>query len=147
MFTRMSSARSAAMVSMAPASKPWLILSMRMFGVEGRAAEEAGASSRCASARYATIVFTAAAAGAGHINAGDTREGGAHEHGNPAPASPTASLSSGWSLAFGILLVIAGIVALLFPVMAAVTASLYIGWFALIAVALASSKAAPAAAA
>ena len=58
------------------------------------------------------------------------------------PASP--SLSSGWSLALAILLVIAGVVALLFPVMAAVTASLYVGWFAFIAIALASSKAAAA---
>jgi uncharacterized membrane protein HdeD (DUF308 family) len=53
------------------------------------------------------------------------------------PASTTPGLSSGWSLALGILLVIAGVVALLFPVMAAVTASLYIGWFALIAGAIA----------
>lgn len=46
---------------------------------------------------------------------------------------PSFNLSPGWSLALGILLLIAGIVALLFPVLAAVTASLYIGWFALIA--------------
>jgi len=53
------------------------------------------------------------------------------------PASPAPGLSSGWSLALGILLVIAGVVALLFPVMAAFAASLYIGWFALIAGAIA----------
>jgi uncharacterized membrane protein HdeD (DUF308 family) len=46
-------------------------------------------------------------------------------------------LSPGWSLALGILLVIAGIVALLFPVIAAVTAALYVGWFAIIAGAIA----------
>ncbi|TMH35884.1 MAG: HdeD family acid-resistance protein [Betaproteobacteria bacterium] len=45
----------------------------------------------------------------------------------PAPLSP------GWSLALGILLIIAGVLALVFPVMAAVTAALYIGWFAIIA--------------
>ncbi|HTP45641.1 MAG TPA: HdeD family acid-resistance protein [Casimicrobiaceae bacterium] len=48
-------------------------------------------------------------------------------------ASPSVSISPGWSLALGILLVIAGVVALLFPVLAAVTAALYVGWFALIA--------------
>ena len=53
------------------------------------------------------------------------------------PATPAPGLSSGWSLALGIVLVIAGGVALLFPVMAAVAASLYIGWFALIAGAIA----------
>lgn len=47
--------------------------------------------------------------------------------------SPSVSISPGWSLALGILLVIAGVVALLFPVLAAVTAALYVGWFALIA--------------
>lgn len=41
--------------------------------------------------------------------------------------------SPGWSLAMGILLVIAGVLALIFPVLAAVTAALYVGWFALIA--------------
>ena len=46
---------------------------------------------------------------------------------------PSLNLSPGWSLALGILLVIAGIVALLFPLLAAVTAALYIGWFALVA--------------
>ena len=46
---------------------------------------------------------------------------------------PSLSLSPGWSLALGILLLIAGVVALLFPVLAAVSAALYIGWFALIA--------------
>ena len=59
-------------------------LEHEMFGVEGKDAEEAGASRRCASARYATIDSTAADAGARHVNAGDTREG-AHEHGNPTP--------------------------------------------------------------
>jgi uncharacterized membrane protein HdeD (DUF308 family) len=53
------------------------------------------------------------------------------------PAAPAHGLSSSWSLALGILLVIAGVVALLFPAMAAVAASLYIGWFALIAGAIA----------
>ncbi|HTR58417.1 MAG TPA: HdeD family acid-resistance protein [Casimicrobiaceae bacterium] len=48
-------------------------------------------------------------------------------------APPSASTSPGWSLALGILLVIAGVLALVFPVIAAVTAALYIGWFALIA--------------
>jgi uncharacterized membrane protein HdeD (DUF308 family) len=52
-------------------------------------------------------------------------------------ATPAPGLSSGWSLALGIALVIAGVVALLFPAMAAVAASLYIGWFALIAGAIA----------
>jgi uncharacterized membrane protein HdeD (DUF308 family) len=46
-------------------------------------------------------------------------------------------LSSGWSLALGIALIIAGVLAVLYPVMAAVAASLYIGWFALIAGAIA----------
>jgi uncharacterized membrane protein HdeD (DUF308 family) len=46
-------------------------------------------------------------------------------------------LSSGWSLALGILLIIAGVAALLFPMLAAVAAALYIGWFALIAGAIA----------
>jgi uncharacterized membrane protein HdeD (DUF308 family) len=45
----------------------------------------------------------------------------------------STSMSPGWSLALGILLVIAGVLALVFPVIAAVTAALYIGWFALIA--------------
>ena len=53
------------------------------------------------------------------------------------PAQPSHGLSSGWSLALGILLIIAGVLALLYPVMAAVAASLYIGWFALIAGAIA----------
>jgi uncharacterized membrane protein HdeD (DUF308 family) len=48
-------------------------------------------------------------------------------------AKPLASISPGWSLTLGILLVIAGVLALIFPVVAAVTAALYIGWFALIA--------------
>src|SRR5215831_13207200 len=46
---------------------------------------------------------------------------------------PAHLLSPGWSLALGILLIIAGVLALVFPVLAAVTAALYIGWFALIA--------------
>jgi uncharacterized membrane protein HdeD (DUF308 family) len=49
------------------------------------------------------------------------------------PATHAPGLSSGWSLALGILLVIAGIAALVFPVLAAVAATLYVGWFALIA--------------
>ena len=48
-------------------------------------------------------------------------------------AQPSATLSPGWSLALGVLLVIAGIMALLYPVVASITAALYIGWFALIA--------------
>jgi uncharacterized membrane protein HdeD (DUF308 family) len=48
-------------------------------------------------------------------------------------ASFVPRLSSGWSLALGILLIIAGVTALLFPMIAAVVAVLYIGWFALIA--------------
>ena len=55
----------------------------------------------------------------------------------PSPASRAPVLSSGWSLALGILLVIAGVAALLFPVIAAVAATLYLGWFALIAGAIA----------
>ena len=43
------------------------------------------------------------------------------------------TFSPGWSLALGILLIIAGVLALVFPVIAAVTAALYIGWMALIA--------------
>lgn len=49
------------------------------------------------------------------------------------PPSLAPGLSSGWSLALGILLLIAGIASLLFPVVAAVAATLYVGWFALIA--------------
>ena len=54
-------------------------------------------------------------------------------------ARPTFApvLSSGWSLALGILLIIAGGAALVFPMLAAVAAALYIGWFALIAGAIA----------
>jgi uncharacterized membrane protein HdeD (DUF308 family) len=48
-------------------------------------------------------------------------------------AQPFASLSPGWSLALGVLLVIAGFMALVYPVVASITAALYIGWFALIA--------------
>lgn len=51
----------------------------------------------------------------------------------PSPVSLTANLSSGWSLALGILLLIAGIAALVYPVVAAVAATLYVGWFAIIA--------------
>ena len=47
--------------------------------------------------------------------------------------SVSSSISPGWSLALGILLVIAGALALVYPVMAAVAATLYIGWFAVIA--------------
>ena len=53
------------------------------------------------------------------------------------PSATPAPELSGWSLALGIALVIAGVVALVFPVMTAVVASLYIGWFALIAGAIA----------
>jgi uncharacterized membrane protein HdeD (DUF308 family) len=48
-------------------------------------------------------------------------------------SQPLATLSPGWSLALGVLLVIAGIMALVYPVVASITAALYIGWFALIA--------------
>jgi uncharacterized membrane protein HdeD (DUF308 family) len=48
-------------------------------------------------------------------------------------ASFVPHLSSGWSLALGVLLIIAGVAALLFPMIAAVAATLYLGWFALIA--------------
>lgn len=48
-------------------------------------------------------------------------------------ATQAPTLSSGWSVALGILLIIAGVVALIFPVLAAVTAALYIGWFAIVA--------------
>jgi uncharacterized membrane protein HdeD (DUF308 family) len=48
-------------------------------------------------------------------------------------AQSSASISPAWSLALGILLVIAGVLALVYPVVAAVTAALYVGWFALIA--------------
>lgn len=51
----------------------------------------------------------------------------------PTPADPFDSLSPGWSLALGVLLVIAGIMALVYPVMASISAALYLGWFALIA--------------
>jgi uncharacterized membrane protein HdeD (DUF308 family) len=44
-----------------------------------------------------------------------------------------SGFSSGWSLTLGILLLLAGLAALLFPVLAAVAATLYVGWFALIA--------------
>jgi uncharacterized membrane protein HdeD (DUF308 family) len=46
---------------------------------------------------------------------------------------PSLSISPGWSLVLGVLLVIAGVLALLFPVIAAVAATLYLGWFAIIA--------------
>jgi len=49
------------------------------------------------------------------------------------PPSFTTKLSPGWSLALGVLLLIAGVAALLYPVVAAVAAALYVGWFALIA--------------
>jgi uncharacterized membrane protein HdeD (DUF308 family) len=47
--------------------------------------------------------------------------------------NPPGDLSPGWSLALGVLLVVAGVIALLYPVVAAVTAALYVGWFAIIA--------------
>jgi uncharacterized membrane protein HdeD (DUF308 family) len=50
----------------------------------------------------------------------------------PPPSSPTP-LSPGWSLALGVLLVIAGVIALIHPGMAAILAAVYVGWFALIA--------------
>lgn len=53
------------------------------------------------------------------------------------PPSAAHGLASGWSLALGILLLLAGVAALLFPVIAAVAATLYVGWFALIAGAIA----------
>jgi len=49
------------------------------------------------------------------------------------PPSSHTGLSPGWSLALGILLVVAGVVALIHPVMAALAAAIYVGWFALIA--------------
>ncbi|MEP6942638.1 MAG: DUF308 domain-containing protein [Betaproteobacteria bacterium] len=49
------------------------------------------------------------------------------------PLVPTPSLSPGWSLALGILLVATGVLALIVPAMAAVAAALYVGWFAVIA--------------
>lgn len=52
-------------------------------------------------------------------------------------AAPSTGLSSGWSLALGILLIVAGMAAIVFPVIAAVAATLYVGWFALIAGAIA----------
>jgi uncharacterized membrane protein HdeD (DUF308 family) len=63
----------------------------------------------------------------------------------PPPKSPTSaplgsplatgldSLSPGWSLALGILLILAGVLALVHPVMAALAAAIYVGWFAIIA--------------
>ena len=47
------------------------------------------------------------------------------------PVTPT-TLSPGWSLALGILLVVAGIIALIHPGMTAVLAAVYVGWFALV---------------
>jgi len=49
------------------------------------------------------------------------------------PPVQTPSLSPGWSLALGILLVATGVLALIVPAMAAVAAALYVGWFAVIA--------------
>jgi len=49
------------------------------------------------------------------------------------PPAALPSLSPGWSIALGVLLVAAGILALIVPVMAAVAAALYVGWFAVIA--------------
>lgn len=48
-------------------------------------------------------------------------------------AQPSPMISPGWSLVLGILLVIAGVLALVYPVMAAVAATLYVGWFAVLA--------------
>jgi uncharacterized membrane protein HdeD (DUF308 family) len=48
-------------------------------------------------------------------------------------APPSLNISPGWSLVLGILLVIAGIVALVYPVVTVVAATFYIGWFAIIA--------------
>jgi len=49
------------------------------------------------------------------------------------PPFLSTKLSPGWSLALGVLLMLAGVAALLYPVVAAVAAALYVGWFALIA--------------
>ena len=57
----------------------------------------------------------------------------------PSPPARSADLSPGWSLALGVLLIAAGILALLYPVVAAVTAALYVGWFAIFAGAVAIS--------
>jgi uncharacterized membrane protein HdeD (DUF308 family) len=59
----------------------------------------------------------------------------------PSPSLRSTDLSPGWSLTLGILLVIAGILALLFPIVAAVTAALYVGWFAIFAGVIAISVA------
>ena|SRR5579862_602643 len=59
----------------------------------------------------------------------------------PSPSVRSPDLSSGWSLALGVLLVIAGVLALLFPIVAAVTAALYVGWFAIFAGVIAVSVA------
>ena len=50
---------------------------------------------------------------------------------NQPPVAP-GPLSPGWSLTLGILLVIAGIIALIHPGMTAVLAAVYVGWFALV---------------
>src|SRR5581483_9402951 len=42
-------------------------------------------------------------------------------------------LSPGWSLALGVVLLVAGVLALLFPLVAAVAAAIYFAWFALFA--------------
>jgi uncharacterized membrane protein HdeD (DUF308 family) len=92
-----------------------------------------------AKARYATIAFTAA--GAGAAGAAPPTAVTAGRNAKEAPMStatqnrPSFSprLSPGWSLALGVLLLIAGVAALLYPVVAAVAAALYVGWFALIA--------------
>jgi uncharacterized membrane protein HdeD (DUF308 family) len=49
------------------------------------------------------------------------------------PPSSRTPLSPGWSLALGILLVVAGVIALIHPGMTAILAAIYVGWFALIA--------------
>src|SRR5271155_467928 len=92
-----------------------------------------------ANARYATIAFTAAGAGAAGaapptaVTAGRNAEEAPMSTATQNPPSLSPRLSPGWSLALGVLLLIAGIAALLYPVIAAVAAALYIGWFALIA--------------
>jgi uncharacterized membrane protein HdeD (DUF308 family) len=94
----------------------------------------AGAGS-AGNARYATIAPTAADAGARYADAvtvAATKET-LMSTAAPTPTFSASGWSSGWSLVLGVLLVIAGISALLFPVVAAVAATLYLGWFALIA--------------
>jgi uncharacterized membrane protein HdeD (DUF308 family) len=89
-----------------------------------------------ANARYATIALTAAGAGAATptaVTAGRNAKEPPMSTATQNPPSLSPRLSPGWSLALGILLLIAGVAALLYPVIAAVAAALYVGWFALIA--------------